>query len=72
MKRKKQFLLLLLMILTTMIPQRMCWKFSTEQCSQLFGLAADDETVYVAYTSSVQAVSNGKLLWKYPAEAKMG
>jgi len=72
MKRKKQFLLLLLMILTTMILSGCAGNSALSNAVSWPGLAADDETVYVAYTSSVQAVSNGKLLWRYPAEAQNG
>ncbi|HNY95013.1 MAG TPA: PQQ-binding-like beta-propeller repeat protein, partial [Flexilinea sp.] len=72
MKRKKQFLLVLLMILTTMILSGCAGNSAMSNAVSWPGLSADDETVYVAYTSSVQAVSNGKLLWKYPAEAQNG
>jgi len=71
MKRKNQFLFLL-MILTTMIISGCAGNSALSNAVSWPGLAADDETVYVAYTSSVQAVSNGKLLWKYPAEAQNG
>lgn len=72
MKPFKKILLYVLLTAASLLLTGCAGSSSLNNVSSWPGMSVDENTVYVAYASSVQAVSDGNLLWQYPTEANKG
>lgn len=66
MKKKKQVTLFLLIAISVLLLSGCASNAAMTNAVSWPGMTADGDVVYVSYDSSVQAVSETGLLWKYP------
>ena len=70
MKNKKQVTLFLLIAISVLLLSGCSSNSASTNAVSWPGMTADGDIVYVSYDSSIQAVSETGLLWKYPSESE--
>ena len=70
MKKKKQVTLFLLIAISVLLLSGCASNSALTNAASWPGMTADGDIVYVSYDSSIQAVSEKGLLWKYPSESE--
>lgn len=69
MKKTKQVTLFLLIAISVLLLSGCASNSALTNAASWPGMTADGDIVYVSYDSSIQAVSEKGLLWKYPSES---